>query len=162
MPALVFRRRRYLASKLRRQPKKFLWTRPPSQTAVARVSLAPAGTPATRTQHALSIRARTTAGAGTIRAALYDEGTGANLSGDLESSALTTSLATYSLPIDDAAAATITDYQHLEVRFWGYAAAGGAIAFEVAEISLGLPSAISALPRYPYPVVMRRRKALRA
>lgn len=158
MPALVFRRRRYLASKLRRQPKKFLWTFPPTQTTVARVSLAPAGTPGTRTNHALSVRARVTSGAGTIRAALYDEGTGTNISGDLESSTLTTSLATYSLPIADAAAATITDYQHLEVRLWGYAAAGGAIVFEVAEVALSIPSAISAPTRYPFPMRFRRRR----
>lgn len=152
MPALVFRRRVF---DKRRKPKKFVWTVAASQTSVARVSLAPAGTPRTRTEHSLSIRARVTSGSGKIRAALYDGAT--NVSGDLESSALTTSLATYSLPIADAAAATITQYQDLEVRVWGEAT--GAIVFEVAEISLLIPLAVSAPPCYPYPVVLRRRRA---
>lgn len=90
-----------------------------TQTSVARVSLAGGSTPATATDHQILVTARTTAGAGTIRAALYEGAN--NRSGDLESTGLTTSLADYTLAISDAAAATITDYSNLEIRFWGYA-----------------------------------------
>lgn len=111
---------------------------PPTQTAVAEVSLASADTPATRTSHSIKVRARTTAGAGTIRAALYEGAT--NRSGDLESGALTTSLADYTLAIPDASAANITDYSNLGIRFWGYAASGGSIVFEVDQLYLEIPA----------------------
>lgn len=115
---------------------------PPTQTAVAEVSLASASTPDTRTSHSIKVRARTTAGAGTLRAALYEGAT--NRSGDLESSALTTSLADYTLAIPDAAAANITDYSNLGIRFWGYAASGGAIVFEVDQLWLEVPAGATA------------------
>jgi hypothetical protein len=110
----------------------------PSQTAVAEVSLGAGSTPATRTAHSIKVRARTTAGAGTLRAALYEGAT--NRSGDLESSALTTSLADYTLAIPDASAANITDYSNLGIRFWGYAAGGGSIVFEVDQLYLEIPA----------------------
>jgi len=110
---------------------------PPTSTAVAEVSLGPGREPATRTAHSLNVRARTTAGAGTMRAALYEGNS--NRSGDLESSALTTSLADYTLAIPDANAANITDYSNLSVRFWGYAAGGGSIVFEVDQLWLQAP-----------------------
>ena len=112
---------------------------PPTSTAVARISLAAANTPASRVEHSIRIRGRVQSGAGTLRAALY-EGT-TNRSGDLESSALTTSLANYLLLISDANAANITDYSNLELRIWGYNAAGATNVFEVAEASLVLPDA---------------------
>jgi hypothetical protein len=111
----------------------------PTQTAVAEVSLEAGGEPFTRTGHSIKIRARTTSGAGKMRAALYEGAT--NRSGDLESSALTTSLADYTLAIPDASAANITDYTNLSVRFWGYAGGGGAIVFEVDQIWLETPHA---------------------
>lgn len=112
---------------------------PPTQTSVARISLASGGTPVTATDHSIKVRARTTAGAGTIRAALYEGAN--NRSGDLESSALTTSLADYTLAIGDSEAANITDYSDLEIRLWGYAAGGGAIVFEVDQLWLETPEA---------------------
>jgi hypothetical protein len=115
-----------------------------SQTGVYRMSLAAGHTPATRTSHSLNVRARTTSGAGTIRMALYEGAT--NRSGDLESSALTTSLANYTLPISDANAASITDYSNLEIRLWGYAAAGGAIVFEVDQVWLEAPDSAAGIP----------------
>lgn len=108
-----------------------------TQTTVARLSLAQAPAPATRTAHSIRVRARTVSGAGTIRAALYEGAS--NRSGDLESSALTTSLASYTLAISDVAAATIADYADLEIRVWGFAVGGGAIQFEIAEVSLNVP-----------------------
>lgn len=110
-----------------------------TQTAVARISLGPGNFPATRTSHSIQIRARTTAGAGTIRAALYEGAT--NRSGDLESGALTNSLADYTLAIPDVNAANITDYSDLELRIWGYAVGGGAIVFEVAKAVVVIPNA---------------------
>ena len=111
----------------------------PTQTSVARLSLATGGEPATRTAHSIKVRARVTSGAGRIRAALYEGAT--NRSGDLESSALTTSLANYTLAIPDASAANITDYSDLEIRLWGYAVGGGAIVVEVDQIWLETPEA---------------------
>lgn len=111
----------------------------PTTTGVAKISLAGASTPETRTSHVIQMRARTTAGAGVMRAALYEGAN--NRSGDLESSALTTSLAPYTLAISDANAANITSYADLEIWLWGYAAGGGAIVFEVAELSLSIPAA---------------------
>jgi hypothetical protein len=72
-----------------------------------------------------------------MRAALYEGST--NRSGDLESTALSTSLANYTLSISDASAANITDYQNLSIRFWGYAAGGGSIVFEVDQLYLEVP-----------------------
>jgi hypothetical protein len=110
----------------------------PKQTNVARMSLAGASTPATRTSHSLKVRARVTALTGTIRIALY-EGSN-NRSGDLETSALTTSLADYTVAIPDANAANITSYDDLEVRVWGYSANGDAAVFEVDQVWLEIPA----------------------
>jgi hypothetical protein len=115
-------------------------TNPKTETAVARISLASGDTPTVRTGHTIKIRARVTSGAGTLRAALY-EGSD-NRSGNLETSALSTSLAEYSLPIAQADAEDITDYSDLELRVWGYAVAGGSIVFEVAEAKLEIPAGV--------------------
>lgn len=112
---------------------------PPKSTSVARVSLAAGGEPTSRTAHSIKVRARVTGGAGTIRAALYEGAT--NRSGDLESSALTGSLADYTLSIPDASAANITSYADLELRFWGYSATGEAITVEIDQIWLETPEA---------------------
>lgn len=117
------------------------FTATPTSTSVARVSLASASTPSTRTKHYLHIRARVTSAYGvmpTMRVALYEGST--NRSGDLETSALTTTLAEYVLPISDANAANITSYSDLEVRFWGYSAGGFPATFEVDSIYLELPA----------------------
>jgi hypothetical protein len=114
----------------------------PTETAVAEVSLASGSTPTSRTLHSIKVRARVTSGAGTIRAAVYEGAN--NRSGDLESSALTTSLADYTLSIADASAANITDYSNLSIRFWGYSANGGSIVFEVDQLWLQIPEAAAA------------------
>lgn len=111
----------------------------PTQTGVAQLSLASGSTPATRTLHSIKVRARVSSGGGTIRAALYEGST--NRSGDLESSALTGTLANYTLSIPDANAANITDYSNLEIRLWGYAADGLATTFEVDQVWLEIPAA---------------------
>lgn len=114
-------------------------------TSVAEISLASHGIPATRTSHTIKIRARSTTGStGVIRAALYEGAT--NRSGDLTSTALTNAFADYTLVIPDAAAAAITDYSNLSIRFWGYDSAGNALIFEVAKVYLNLPSA-GAVPK---------------
>lgn len=121
-------------------------------TSVAEVSLASYGTPSEQTNHAIKVRARTTSGStGVIKAALY-EGT-TNRSGDLTSSALTNSLANYTLAIPNASAANITDYSNLSIKFWGYDSAGNALVFEVADIYLELPEASG--PATLYGVVAR-------
>ncbi len=110
------------------------------QTSVAEISLASHGTPSERTNHTIKVRARTTTGStGKIRAALYEGST--NRSGNLESTALTTTLADYTLAISGANAATITDYSNLSIRIWGYDSAGNALVFEVAKLSLNLATA---------------------
>jgi hypothetical protein len=113
---------------------------PPTSTSVADVGLA-TYTPATQTNHSILVRARVTSGAGTatLRAALY-EGT-TNRSGDLETAALTASLANYELAIPDASAANITDYSNLSIRFWGYDSGGAALTFEVDYLALEVPEA---------------------
>lgn len=111
----------------------------PMSTSVARISLAPGSTPITRTGHYIKARARATGGAGTLRAALYEGA--ANRSGDLESTALTGSLAEYSLFIPDANAEDITDYSDLEIRFWGYSAVENAITVEIDQLWLEIPGA---------------------
>lgn len=111
----------------------------PTSTPVARVSLGSYGEPSTRTAHSIKVRARTTSGStGVLKAALYEGAN--NRSGDLTSSALTTSLADYTLSIPDASAANITSYSDLEIRFWGYDANGGSLVFEVADLYLEVPA----------------------
>lgn len=114
--------------------------RPPTTTSTARVSLAAAGsTPPTQTQHKLKVRARklNSAHSGTMRLQLYE---GANArSAELETSELTTSLATYTLSVADVDAASITSYSDLELRFRGYSSGGDATQFEVAEAWLEIP-----------------------
>jgi hypothetical protein len=122
---------------------------PPTSTAVAEVSLGPGAEPTSRTSHALKIRARTTAGAGTMRLALYEGSTNITdtAPGYLETGALTTSLANYSVAVADADAAAITSYADLGVRFWGYAAGGGSIVFEVDQLYLEIPASAAYVPR---------------
>lgn len=112
---------------------------PPTATTVARVSLGFAGAPAVDTGHSIKIRCRKLAGSGTVTAsaALYEGAS--NRSGDIETSALTTSLVTYTLSIPEASAANITDYSDLEIRFWGNSSTGDATSVEVAELSLEIP-----------------------
>ncbi len=114
------------------------------QTGLAEISLASHGTPSTRTNHSLKVRARTTTGAtGTLRVALYEGAT--NRSGNLETAVLTTSLADYTLTISDAAAATITDYSNLSVKIWGFDAANNPLVFEVAKLNLTVPPVSTAV-----------------
>lgn len=116
----------------------------PTSTTVARVSLASIPTPTTQDHHSLFFRAKKASGTGSVllRAALYEGAT--NRSGNLASSALTTSLADYELSISDAAAATITDYSNLEVRFWGTSATSDTIAVSVADVWLQTPAGAGA------------------
>lgn len=106
-------------------------------TGVARISLEGGDTPSVDDGHAIVARARVTSGSGTLLAALYEGAN--NRSGDL-SATLTTSLATYTLPIDEADAAAISDYSDLELRIWGESTAGA--TFEVAEVSLSIPEGV--------------------
>ena len=112
-----------------------------SQTSVAEVSLAAGSAPTSRTLHSLHVRARTVSGAGTIRMALYEGAVNITDTGPgyLETGALTNALADYSLAIADADAAAIGSYANLGVRFWGYAAGGGAIVFQIDQIWLETP-----------------------
>jgi hypothetical protein len=118
----------------------------PTSTGVARLSLASGTDPGVHTGHAILVRARVTSGAGTavIRAALYEGAN--NRSGDLSSSALTTSLADYSLAIGTTEAGAITSYADLELRLWGYDSGGAALTFEVARLRLQIPEAPASEP----------------
>lgn len=110
----------------------------PQETSVAEVSLASHGTPSAQTNHSIKVRARTTSGStGILHVALY-EGT-TNRSGDLFTTALSTTLTDYTLAIADVDAADITDYSNLSLRIWGEAPNGGSLVFEVADIYLELP-----------------------
>lgn len=111
------------------------------KTNKAEISLASHGTPSTRTNHSIKVRARTTSGStGVLRAELYEGSTLRSGATTLETSALTNSLANYTLAIPDAAAATITDYSNLSIKFWGFDGSGNALTFEVADIYLELPT----------------------
>lgn len=114
-------------------------------TSVAEVSLASASAPSVDTGHNIKVRARVTSGAGTavLKAALYEGAS--NRSGDLSTSALTTSLANYTLAISEANAANITSYADLSIRFWGYDSGGAALTFEVDSIHLETPEGPKAL-----------------
>lgn len=107
-------------------------------TGVAKLSLASGSTPATRTDHAISVKARVTAGTGRLFARLYE---GTTPRSGILSQALSTTLTTYSLAIADADAATISSYSDLELRIWGGAEDGAARVFEVSEASLSIPAA---------------------
>lgn len=117
------------------------------QTSVAEISLASHGTPSSRTKHKIKFRARTTSGStGVLKAALYEGAT--NRSGDLVSIPLTNTFVLYSLDVSDAAAAAITSYSNLSIKFWGYDSSGAALTFEVAEIYLELPAASGVVTYY--------------
>lgn len=122
----------------------------PSSIAAGRVSLGPGGEPDTRTAHNVKVRARKTAGTGTVvvRAALYEGAS--NRSGDLGSSALTTSLAEYTLAIANADAEDITDYGNLELRLWAVSTTGDAVDVEIAEAWLETPA--STIVHFDVPV----------
>jgi hypothetical protein len=110
------------------------------KTSIAEISLASHGTPSTRTNHSIKVRARTTSGStGVLRAELYEGTTLRSGATSLETSALTNSLTDYTLAIPDSAAATITDYSNLSIKFWGFDGSGNVLTFEVADIYLELP-----------------------
>jgi uncharacterized protein YjbI with pentapeptide repeats len=114
---------------------------PPTATSVGRISLAAGTNPASRTLHAIKVRARKTGGTGTVTlsAALYEGAT--NRSGDLTTPALTTDFVEYALTIPDANAANITSYADLEIRFWGDSPTSDTTGVEIAELALEVPSA---------------------
>ena len=110
----------------------------PVSTAVARVSLASASPPATRTGHTLVVRCRVVSGTDAyIRASLYEGAT--DRTGIIEVP-ISTTMTSYALPISNDEAASITSYSNLEVRFWGYKPTGTGVGFEVTEVSLKTPS----------------------
>lgn len=120
----------------------------PKSTGIARVSLSAGDTPDTRTAHVIKAKVRiSSGGAGTFKVALYEGAN--NRSGDLESSALTGTLASYSFPIADADAEDITNYSDLEIRFWGYSAIGNPIVIELEQLWLEIPEMGEALPEQP-------------
>jgi hypothetical protein len=116
-----------------------LFSAAPKQTSVARLSLAPANTPTTRTSHTLNVRAKLSNAAhtGTIRAQLYEGATARSV--EYETTNLTGAFADYALALTNTEAAAITSYSDLEVRFYGYAATGDAATFQVAEVWLQVP-----------------------
>ncbi len=87
------------------------------------------------------VRARKTNGAhvGTVRVQLF-EGTTPR-SAELETGALTTSLADYTVQVAASEAAAITDYSNLSLRVRGYASTGTATVFEIAQLQLSLAAA---------------------
>lgn len=113
----------------------------PTATNVARVSLTTGQTPISREKHKIIVRAKKVSGSGTVKlkCALY-EGSN-NRSGDLESSALSTSLATYEFAISKASAESISDYSNLELRFSGVSSTGDKVEVEVADAKVMLPEA---------------------
>lgn len=111
------------------------------RTTTAEISLASHGTPSVRTNHSIKVRARITSGStGVLKAELYEGATLRSGATPLVTSSLTTSLVDYTLAIPDAAAATITSYSNLSIKFWGFDSAGNALVFEVSEIYLELPT----------------------
>jgi hypothetical protein len=117
-------------------------------TATARVSLGSIPTPNSTNFHSLGVTARTTdAKHGTIRMQLYEGATAR--SAEYETSALTSTLANYTLPLTSVEAAAITSHSDLEVRFRGTSVTGQATAFEVAEVWLQTEqgTAVSVTPR---------------
>lgn len=107
-------------------------------TGVARLSLALANTPTTRTNHAIVLRGRILSGTGKLMAALYEAGF--NRSGDLVSPSLSFVLTDYTLIIPDANAALIGGYTNLELRVWGITTDLAPVTYELAEAKLTLPS----------------------
>lgn len=107
-------------------------------TGVAQVSLDSGFTPLTRTEHAITVRARRTSLQGKIRVQLMEGSTPRGA--ELETGELTTSLADYTLNLPDADAATITDYANLSLKLRGYSSTGTATPFEIAQASLSLPA----------------------
>lgn len=134
--------RRFARPHQRPSQKRWFPTVTATITTVARVSLQTGFTPETRTLHKIKFRAKKASGTGvvTLLAALYEGAS--NRSGDLESSALTTSFADYTLTIADAAAASIGGYSDLEIRFWARSTTGDVIDVDVAEIYLETPAGI--------------------
>jgi len=102
----------------------------------AEFSLEPQGTPATRTDHDILVRARASSGTGNLLVVALYEGV-TNRSGDLTQE-LTNTLTDYVIPISDAAAATIVDYTNLSIKFWGVAYSP--TDFDVDAIGLRLPA----------------------
>lgn len=110
------------------------------QTPVAEISLASHAAPAVRNRHTIKFRARTTSGSGAVMYAALFEGT-TNRSGILVTGALTTSFADYTLTIPDVGAASITSYSNLSIKIWGYDPSGAGLVFQIARLTLNLPSA---------------------
>ena len=111
-----------------------------SATSVAEVDLETADEPSVDSDLTILVRARVQSGASTatLGVALYEDTT--NRSGDLATSALTTSLADYEVAVSDAAAEAITDWSDLSIRFWGDDPDGGGVVFEVDTLALQLPA----------------------
>jgi hypothetical protein len=116
-------------------------------TSVAEISLPSSGLPTDRTNHIIKLRARTTSGSsGVLKAALY-EGT-TQRSGILITAPLTNTFTNYTLIILTSDAATITDYSNLSIKFWGFDILGNALAFEVSDIYLELPTSTGNITQY--------------
>ena len=72
----------------------------------------------------------------------------------LETTALTTTLADYTLNISDVDAATIGSYDDLSVRFQGYSSEGTPAVFEVDQLWLETPEAAVVPPSTVFPQVV--------
>ena len=110
-------------------------------TPTAEVSLAPGGTPTSRTLHSLHVRARLTNAlhTGVMHLQLFEGAT--PRSTVLETTALTTSLADYTVNIADGDAALIGNYNDLSIRFAGHSSEGTPTVFEVDQLWLETPEA---------------------
>ena len=117
----------------------------PTQTPVAEVGIENLVTPDTRTGHEIHIAGQlgNFGDQGTIRAQLFEGGTAR--SAVLESTPwVTTSILEYTLPIANADAAAITNYNNLSIKFWGYSSAGKASLFQVDQVFLATPAGAAA------------------
>ena len=118
----------------------------PKQTSTAEISLASTTTPDTRTAHKLMVRARKT------NAAHSGDPPAPALRGrhrahaELETSALTTAFADYTLSVADVDAAAITSYSNLSIRLYGYSSSGTATVFEVSQLYLEAPATAGPAP----------------
>jgi len=114
-------------------------------TNTARISVAGSWPPTTRTAHSINVRARKTNAGHTAAIGIHlYEGAVQRTTSELTQS-LTSSLATYSLAISDADAATISSYADLEIRIRGFSTTDDLATFEVAELSLSIPNSSPAL-----------------
>jgi hypothetical protein len=121
-------------------------------TGTLQVSLQSAILPGSRANHIIVVRARilNVAHTGAIRAQVSEDvgGTLVPRSNEYQTASLTTSFATYQLPISNSEAATIQNYGNLSLALAGYSSTNDPVQFEIADAYLSVPLA-SAAPALP-------------